>query len=227
MDTPSRDADRVFLFGPFRLDEGAAELRRGAERVDLRPKCFDLLLMLVKNPGKLLTREQLFEALWSDVVVSDATLSRTIAELRDALGDEDDTRQYIETVTRRGYKFIAAVNAAPLTTAASTGFFLLHGSHMYPLREGEHIVGRAEDVSVPLMMSKISRHHARVVVANGVLSIEDLDSRNGTYVNGIRIVGKQPLQPGDEIRIGGQTLVVGVASDDTTEADSRTFDPNR
>jgi hypothetical protein len=169
----------------------------------------------------------LFERLWSDVVVSDATLSRTIAELRDALGDDDDTRQYIQTVTRRGYKFIAAVNASPPTTAASIGFFLLHGSHMYPLPAGEHIIGRAEDVSVRLMMSKISRHHARVVVASGVLSIEDLESHNGTYVNGIRTAGKHALRPGDEIRIGGQTLVVGVASDDTTEADSRTFDPDR
>jgi pSer/pThr/pTyr-binding forkhead associated (FHA) protein len=98
---------------------------------------------------------------------------------------------------------------------------------MYSLTAGQHIIGRTEDVSVPLMMSKISRHHAEVIVADGVLAIRDLDSRNGTYVNGTRIAGMQPLRPGDEIRIGGQTLVVGVASDDTTEADSRTLDPNR
>ena len=77
-----------YAFGPFTVDVDAAELRNGQEKIALRPKCFDLLVDLLAHRGKLVTKEQLMERVWSDVVVNDATISRTVAALRAALGDD-------------------------------------------------------------------------------------------------------------------------------------------
>ena len=113
-----------FFFGPFQLDPEAAELRRDGHRVELRPKCLQLLLFLVAKRGKLVSREILLEQIWSDVVVGQETLSRTITEIRQALGDPADAPQYIETVPRHGYKFIAAVTRAH--RASSHSLFVVH-----------------------------------------------------------------------------------------------------
>src|SRR5687768_168534 len=113
-----------YYFGPFQVDPQAAELRRDGHRIELRPKCFHLLLYLLQNGGKLVSREVLLGQIWSDVVVGQETLSRTITEIRQALGDPTDAPQYIETVPRHGYKFIAAVTRAH--RASSHSLFVVH-----------------------------------------------------------------------------------------------------
>jgi DNA-binding winged helix-turn-helix (wHTH) protein len=203
-------------FGPFRLDPEAAELRRNEQRVDLRPKCLELLLYLVENSGKLLSRETLLEQLWSDVVVGQETLSRTIAEIRQALGDVPDAPAYIETVPGRGYKFIAAVTRAH--TSSSHVAYLVHRYKEYPLPQGDHVIGRGEEVAVRLYAPLISRYHARIRVRGNLLSVEDLGSKNGTLVNGERVIGTRELQSGDTIDVGGELLVVRTAADSTATA---------
>jgi DNA-binding winged helix-turn-helix (wHTH) protein/tetratricopeptide (TPR) repeat protein len=101
------------LFPPFRLDANNAQLWRGVEEVHLRPKTFDFLRYLVENPGRLLTKAALLDAVWPDVSVSDSMPATSVRELRAALGDNAQTPRFIETVHGRGYRFIAEVKVEP------------------------------------------------------------------------------------------------------------------
>lgn len=100
---------RSLLFGHFRLDLASRQLWRGEELISLTPKAMDLLVFLAEHQGELITRDQLFEALWPDVVVADHALSVQILEIRRALGDHAQNPQYIETRHRKGYRFCAPV----------------------------------------------------------------------------------------------------------------------
>src|SRR4051812_33668000 len=94
------------LFGPYRLDRGNARLVRGRAPVALTPKAFDVLHYLASRPDRLVTKEELLSAVWPDVVVSDASVKVCVREIRKALDDGPKTPRYIETVHRRGYRFI-------------------------------------------------------------------------------------------------------------------------
>lgn len=95
------------VFPPFRLDASNAQLWRGTEEVHLRPKTFDVLLYLVENPGQLVTKAALLDAVWPHVSVSDSMPAISVRELRAALGDNAQAPRFIETVHGRGYRFIA------------------------------------------------------------------------------------------------------------------------
>ena len=208
MDRSPSAGREVFTFGAYELDVTAGQLRRGPESVALRPKCFDLLHFLAAHRGELISKPRLLEALWPDVVVADATLSRTITELRETLGDDPHHPTFIETVPRRGYRFIAALDHAADVEIQSAPFTLLGSNGQFPLAVGEHTIGRAGDVAVPVMTPLASRHHARLVVSVESITIEDLSSRNGTFVNGRRIESTMALRPGDRLKVGGETFVV-------------------
>ena len=110
----------TYRFGPFTLDPGAYRLLHEDDVVPLSPKIIDLLLYLVARPSALVSKDELFKALWPDVAVTDNALTQAVSELRQALGDDPSQPAYIQTVARRGYRFIAPVNtgAPPLTHAA-------------------------------------------------------------------------------------------------------------
>src|SRR5499433_703746 len=103
-------------FGPFRLDLTNACLWRAAQPVPLRPKTFAVLVYLVTHAGQLVTKEALFDAIWPETVVGDGVLKTSMTELRKALGETAKAPQWIATVHRRGYRFVAPVTpveAAP------------------------------------------------------------------------------------------------------------------
>src|SRR4051812_26233251 len=93
-------------FGPFRLDASNARLLRDGKPVALTPKAFDVLHHLVSRPQRLVTKDELLSAVWPDVIVSDASVKVCVREIRKALDDGAKTPRYIETVHRRGYRFI-------------------------------------------------------------------------------------------------------------------------
>jgi DNA-binding winged helix-turn-helix (wHTH) protein/tetratricopeptide (TPR) repeat protein len=103
----------IYRFGPFTLDPSAYRLQQAGEVVPLSPKIIDLLLYLVARPSVLVSKDELFKALWPDVAVTDNALTQAVSELRQALGDDPSAPSYIQTVARRGYRFIAPVNAGP------------------------------------------------------------------------------------------------------------------
>ena len=98
-----------YRFGPFLVDRAGYRVLRGNEPVDLTPKLLDLLLHLVDHAGTLVTKEQLLDALWPGANVTENALAQAMSELRDALGDDPASPQFIKTIARRGYRFIAAV----------------------------------------------------------------------------------------------------------------------
>ena len=108
-------ADLLYRFGPFVVDRARYRVLRGDAVLELTPKLLDLLLHLLDHAGALVTKEQLLDALWPDANVTDNALAQAVSELRDALGDEAGTPQFIKTVARRGYRFIAPVNVVDAT----------------------------------------------------------------------------------------------------------------
>ena len=110
------DEQKLWNFGPFRLDARNEQLWHEQEVLHLTNKALAVLCYLVEHQGQLVTKDDLFAAVWPEVVVSDAALVVCIRELRQTLGDERRTPRFIETVHGRGYRFIAAV-AAPVPSA--------------------------------------------------------------------------------------------------------------
>ncbi len=113
---PSPDK-HFYEFGPFRLDPQRHRLLRNGELVHLSPKAFEALSVFVQNPGKMLEREVLMQAIWADTFVEDANLTVAVSQLRKALSQNGDAAEYIETLPRIGYRFVAdvrQVRAAPL-----------------------------------------------------------------------------------------------------------------
>ena len=98
-----------YRFGPFTVETGAYRLVKGDAVVPVSPKVIDLLLYLVARPSVLVSKDELFKALWPDVAVTDNALTQAVSELRQSLGDDPSNPTYVQTVARRGYRFIAPV----------------------------------------------------------------------------------------------------------------------
>src|ERR1700694_4318462 len=98
-----------FHFGEFALDVGERRLLRGTETVRLSPKAYDVLVVLVRQSGRLVTKDELLAQVWPESFVEEGILNVHVAALRKALGDDTRPPAYIETVVRSGYRFIAAV----------------------------------------------------------------------------------------------------------------------
>src|SRR5262245_3656484 len=104
MPTP---AQKILKFGRFELDPNAASCRADGRQLPLRPKSFDVLLYLASHPGRVVSKDELIEALWPGVFVTDNSLVQCISDIRAVLGDEAQT--IVKTVARRGYLFAAPV----------------------------------------------------------------------------------------------------------------------
>ncbi|HEU0176124.1 MAG TPA: winged helix-turn-helix domain-containing protein [Blastocatellia bacterium] len=119
---PEPQNNQYYEFGPFRLAAAEHRLYRDGEIIMLPPKEFDLLLLLVQNPGQVMNRESLIKALWPDTVVEEANLNVHISALRKALAEKSGEQHYIETLPRLGYRFIAPVtevNGAAMISSIS------------------------------------------------------------------------------------------------------------
>ena len=101
----------LYTFGPFVLDAAAFRLSREGKPVTASPKVLDLLRYMLDRPSTLVTKEELFRAIWPDVIVSDNALTQAVSELRQALHDDPSKPTYVQTVARRGYRFVAPVEA--------------------------------------------------------------------------------------------------------------------
>src|SRR5262245_55093643 len=125
MGYPGRLYNQYYEFGPFRLAPIEHRLYRNGEIIMLPPKEFDLLLLLVQNPGQIMNRENLIKALWPNTVVEEANLNVHISALRKALAERSGEQHYIETLPRLGYRFIAPVTEVNGTATLSSDSQLL------------------------------------------------------------------------------------------------------
>jgi TolB-like protein/Tfp pilus assembly protein PilF len=98
-----------YKFGSFQVDLHERVARRGGKLLPLTPKVFDILLVLIQNPGRILTKEEIMKQVWPDTIVEESNLARNVSTLRKALGEKSDQPQFIETIPWRGYRFVAEV----------------------------------------------------------------------------------------------------------------------
>jgi len=231
----SSSPDRIARFGVFELNPRTGELHKRGARVRLQDQPFQVLAMLLERAGDLVTREEIRERLWSDsvFVAFDQALNNAVAKVRAALGDSAENPRFVETLDRRGYRFLASVEWAaaeapppsspPTASKPATIVRLTTDDRTITLQDGTHVIGRDPDAAVWIDSAVVSRRHARLAVRDGRVTVEDLGSRNGTFVNGARLTGASPLVHGDEIRLGTLRLVVHVS---TGHTDTRAVDDN-
>src|SRR5271154_5027460 len=103
--------NNLYRFGQFVLDPDKRALCRADSPVSLTPRAFDVLLFLVQNPNRLVTKEELLQAVWGDTFVEEGNLTQYISHLRKALGDNSEDAHLIVTIARRGYRFATDVTA--------------------------------------------------------------------------------------------------------------------
>ncbi len=195
-----------FQLDGWRVDPTACELRHevGGTVIRLRPKVMELLAAFARNPGEVLSKNCLLDMVWPEVTVGDASLTVAVGELREALGDLPEEPTYIETIPRRGYRLIAPVSrdGERSVNAAPSRIWLTGAGLEVALGQGVNLIGRAIDAEIRIESPKVSRRHARITVDGDAAVIEDLGSKNGTFVGDTRITGPAPLEHGDQLRLG-------------------------
>src|SRR5262245_39603077 len=104
--------EQYYEFGPFRLNAAEYVLARDGKVIPLTPKVFQTLVVLVENSGHVVDKEELFKQVWQDSFVEETNLTKNISILRKILSEGDSERPYIETISKRGYRFVAPVRTA-------------------------------------------------------------------------------------------------------------------
>jgi hypothetical protein len=153
--------------------------------------------------------------LWPATFVEETNIAGLIAEIRRALRDPASSPVFVRTVYGFGYRFVAEVTEdrdAPRSLAPPVKLCLVFEGREIVLMEGVNVIGRERDATIQLDARGLSRHHARVLVSHGEATLEDLGSKNGTYVNGQRITTAIRLSDGDDILLGTAHLKFRAAS---------------
>jgi len=195
------------VFGECELDSGRRLLLRHGSATPLSLKAFQLLEFLLDRRPEAVSKTELLAHLWPETFVSDGSLHNLVAEVRAALGDDPRAARYVRTIPRYGYAFHGNARPAPavdveVSQLARSGPRLVSRRREWLLSEGSNLVGRDLDCAVHIDSTTVSRHHARIVVTRGEATVEDLGSKNGTYVNGQRVKLPVALKDRGQIRIG-------------------------
>jgi DNA-binding winged helix-turn-helix (wHTH) protein len=218
-----RDAKVQVKFGDFVLDRGTRQLLRGGHERRLGPKAFELLELLLDQRPNVVARERIRDRLWPDTFVSESTLATLMAEVRAALDESPKRPVFLRTVHGVGFAFCGqALETEPRTRAAgdAPAFRLVLEDREVALHPGENLLGRVEEGVAWFESSTVSRRHARIRVEGGEVILEDLASKNGTFVRGQRISGPTALFDGDVFRLGRVKVTLrSLQPDEVTRSD--------
>jgi DNA-binding winged helix-turn-helix (wHTH) protein len=197
--------------GNWIFDSDTREVIRGGASLSLSPKAFDLLELLIRRRPKAVSKADIHEHLWGATFVSPANLANLVGELRAALGDDARHPLVLRTVARFGYAFAAEAAAVPEKAPARprTPFAcrLVWGHDEVALDPGENLIGRDHDSVVWIDDASVSRRHARISVDDSGATVEDLGSKNGTFLRGRRIGKPARLTDKDAIKIGPASMI--------------------
>ncbi|HEY8131359.1 MAG TPA: FHA domain-containing protein [Thermoanaerobaculia bacterium] len=188
-------------FGDFSFDSAERVLRRTEATVHLSRKAFDILALLIDRRPRVVSKQELLDEIWQGRAVEEENIKNLIAELRRGLDDDPAAPHFIRTVHGIGYAFCCEI---PQTSSA---WSLVLAGRTIPIDE-ETVIGRGSRCQIRLHSSSVSRQHARIRLDSSGPSIEDLQSRNGTFVNGKRIEAPTALQNGDNIEIGVDAMTI-------------------
>jgi DNA-binding winged helix-turn-helix (wHTH) protein len=199
----------IIGFDEFVIDGDRRQLVRGGQPVHLSPKAFELLSLLAANRPRALSKAELKDRLWPATFVSESNLATLIAEIRTALDDDARVPRFVRTAYGFGYAFSGEAHDVPRLgpTSPATSYWLITDTRHLALTEGENVIGRDPGTTVLLDSPTVSRRHARIVITSDGAIVEDLGSRNGTFVRNERVTAPKPLSDGDQIQIG--SMVVG------------------
>jgi DNA-binding winged helix-turn-helix (wHTH) protein len=209
-------------FSEFVLDGDRRQLFRRGEEVRLGPKAYELLDLLVRSNPRAVAKSQIRRRLWPGVSVGAGTLGVLMTELRAALGDDAKAPRFIRTVFGYGYAFADTVapEGAPITATACAAPRVIWQRRVIPLREGDNLVGRDESAVVRIDVPGVSRRHARILVRGEMATLEDLGSKNGTFIGAGETPVDSPssLSDGDSFRVGRVLLLFRSAAEDGSTA---------
>lgn len=193
-------------FGDCVFDSERRLLSRGGSPVHLTPKAFQFLELLLAQRPRVVSRAEISQELWPGTFVSAGSVATLAGEVRSAIADDARQPRYLRTVHRFGYAFCgeAGEPAAPTDPAS---YRLVAPHREYVLGPGEWTIGRAPDCPIRLDVETVSRHHAVLRTSDDEASIEDLGSKNGSYLRDHRLTQPSPLADGDVIHIGSVRLV--------------------
>lgn len=196
--------ERRLALGTFTLDLDTRQLlcEPARQPVPLSPKAYELLCVLVEARPRAVAKNELHERLWPSSFVSEATLASLVADLRVALGERGRGARFIRTVHGFGYAFAAEARNSVKPDLARSATWIIFNGREQALGEGEHVIGRDGNVAVTLRAPSVSRRHAKIVIAGDAATIEDLGSKNGTYLCGVPVRSRLALTDRDRIRIG-------------------------
>jgi DNA-binding winged helix-turn-helix (wHTH) protein len=195
----------IYRFGEFSVDVRTRRLLRNEQELHLSPKAFDLLTMLVENRAQAMSKAALQQKLWPSTYVLETNLAGLVAEIRHVLEDPADDPRYVRTMHRFGYWFVGTVSedSAPVRDIPShVRYWLVWEARQIPLSPGDNVLGRAPDAEVWIDAAGVSRHHARICLEGSDATVEDLGSKNGTFLRGQPVTAKASLIDGDQIRLG-------------------------
>jgi DNA-binding winged helix-turn-helix (wHTH) protein len=200
----------TFHFEEFSLDVHSRLVTAGHRTIPLTPKAFDLLVLLLEAHPRVVSKAELHERLWPGTYVSESSLANLINGLRATLGDDPKRPRMIRTAHRVGYAFGGPVTREDAPTRPSPAvrvtYWLTLPNRQFALTDTETVIGRDPEADISLQFPGISRRHARIVIARDHVTVEDLGSKNGTWLRGQRIGMPTALSDGDELTIGTVVL---------------------
>lgn len=204
-----------FRFGEFELDVAAYALRRNGLGVRLEKVPMEVLVLLVRRAGLLVSRADIQAAVWgSDVFVDqDAAINTAVRKIRRTLGDDAEQPRFVETVVGKGYRFVAPVlqqDEGPPPRLPN--YLLARGQRQFVLAAGENVLGRDPHATVYIDHPSVSRRHARITIEPARAVLEDLQSRNGTFLEGRPVEAPAELHHGVIIGVGPIALTFMVVS---------------
>jgi DNA-binding winged helix-turn-helix (wHTH) protein len=212
-----------FRFDQFCFDSDQKALLRGGEPVRLTPRAFRLLELLIRRRPKAVSKRDLLDHVWSGNIVEEANLKTLVLEIRTALEERGGRPEVVRTVYGYGYAFAGQVEEESDSAESQAVVSVRWSTQSVLLPLGGHVIGRRPDCAVAIEDPSVSRVHARLEITRDVMRIEDLRSKNGTFVDGKRITEPTELLNRCEIVIG--EVSVKLARLDSGDASTQTAAP--
>jgi DNA-binding winged helix-turn-helix (wHTH) protein len=200
------------------FDSDSRQLWSRAKEVHLSPKAFDLVALLIERRPRAVSKADIHQRLWPGTFVSDSSLPSLVSELREAIADHQREPRLLRTVHGFGYAFQAPDGGPPQEKAIppKPAGWLVGATSEIALSAGENVLGREGPGVILVNSSAVSRRHARIAIDARGAVVEDLGSKNGTYVNDRRVEGPTPVVEGDQVRIGSLLFTFRSSQPDST-----------
>ena len=198
-------------FGEFVLDRATRQLLKNGELRPLEPKAYALLDLLISRRPAAVSKQEIRDGLWPDTFVSESHLSSLAARVRRALDAGAEGPSFVRTVHGFGYAFRAEATEEEIRRRPERAVAQIEWEGgVLRLMEGETVIGRGEEVAVRIDVEGVSRRHARIVANGGRFTLEDLGSKNGTYLREQRLEAPAALEDGAAFRLGRTVMVFRV-----------------